>query len=188
MSSPHPFEAALPPAGSVSSGARELLRGHLERGDLQAADAAFSGILASMRPIGAEGRRQWAAALEACAALKERLERPEEARRLRQRAASARKDPSELRRKQGSDQGQRWDEHAWVKAQVEEPDAGRPDRIAAVQRELDRQLRLQERRQRALKLGAGGLAGLVSSPVLGLPIGLGGALGAGLAWAWLRRR
>jgi hypothetical protein len=164
------------------------LRGHLERGDLQAADASFSGILASMRPFGAEGRLQLAAALEACAALKDRLDRPEEARRLRQRAASARKDPSELRRKQSGGPGQRWDEHAWVKAQVEEPDAGRPARIAAVQRELEQQLRLQERRQRALKLGAGGLAGLFSGPALGLPLGLGGVLGAGLAWAWLRRR
>lgn len=182
-----PFTAQAPD-GAVEAQTLGRLRRSLLQGDLQQAEQQWSQILAGLRPMGAAGRRQLGDALDACAALKEHLGKAAEAKRLRQRALTARKDPSELRFKQATDGAHHWDDHAWLRAQAPEEEAGRQERIAAVQAELERQMRLQERRQHALKLGAFGIAGLASGSVFGLPVLAGGALGAGLGWAWLRRR
>jgi hypothetical protein len=183
-----PF-TAQPPSGAVDARLLGRLRRALLKAEWSEAEAIWTGILPGLRPIGAMGRAQLAEALEALAVLKEHLGKSEEARRLRQRAETARKDPSSLRFKQTKDQGHRWDEHAWLKAKAleEGPDPSREARIAAVEKELEAQLKAQEARQRGLSIGAFGFAGAVASPFVGLPIGLGSALGLGLGWAWSRR-
>lgn len=187
QSAEFPFTAQAP-EGAVDAQTLGRLRRFLLLGDLASAEQVWDGLLPGLRPIGVEGRRLMGEALEAFAVLKDHLGKAEDARRLRRRAASARKDPSELKFKQSRDDLHRWESHAWLRAQMDEQDAGRAARVAAVQRELERQLRLQDRRQRTLKLGACGLVGVATGPVLGLPLPLGGVLGAGLAWAWLRRQ
>lgn len=182
-----PF-TAQPPVGAVEAQTLGRLRRSLLQGDFAAAETQWAAILAGLRPMGAAGRQQLGEALEALAVLKDHLGKSQEATRLRQRAQTARKNPSELRFKQTRDEAHRWDDHAWLKSQAPEEEAGRAERIAAVEAELDRQLKLQDKRQRAFKLGAFGLAGAAGGPVLGLPLLAGGALGAGLGWAWLRRR
>jgi len=183
-----PF-TAQPPAGAVDPLVLGRLRRALLEGDWAKAESLWTGILPGLRPIGAAGRAQMAEALESLAVLKEHLGRVEEARRLRQRAATARKDPSELRFKQSKDESHRWDAHAWLQVQAREegPDPGREARIAAVEKELEAQLKAQDERRRGLTIGALGFAGAVASPVIGLPMGLGGVLGAGLGWAWSPR-
>jgi hypothetical protein len=188
QSAAFPF-TAQPPAGSADAFVIGRLRRALLQGDFAQAEAVWTGILPGLRPIGSQGRAQLAEALEAFALLKDHLGKADEARRLRQRAATARKDPSELRFKQTKDESHRWDDHAWLAAQAREegPDPGRDARIAAVQAELERQLEAQESRKIGLTIGALSFAGVVASPVVGLPFGLGGVLGAGIGWAWSRR-
>jgi hypothetical protein len=183
-----PF-TAQPPAGAADAYVLGRLRRALLEGDWAQAEAIWGGILPGLRPMGPQGRAQLAEALEAFALLKEHLGKADEARRLRQRAATARKDPSELRFKQAKDESHRWDEHAWLAAQAREEghDPGREARVAAAQAELERQLAAQEKRHTGLSVGALGFVGAVASPVVGLPSSLGVLLGAGLGWAWSKR-
>lgn len=164
----HP--AFLPPAGAADPAALERLRACLGSGDGEGAEAAWERILAAMRPLGAEGRRQLAEAFEACAALKARLGKTEEARRLRQRAASARKDPGQLRLKPAGAAPAL----AARRPDPEGPDEGRQRRIEAARAELEALLRVQERRKRAWAIA-------IAASLLAALLALAGPLAAGLA-------
>jgi hypothetical protein len=180
---------AMPAQDSLDLPLQGRLRRALLSGDLRGAEQAWDLALAGLRPIGPEGRARIGEAFDAVAALKEALGKPDEARRLRQRALSARKDPTDLRRKQKLDGGEQRFEHVQRNVFDEDTDAARRnERIRAVEAELARQLELRERRERALKRAAlGGLAGAATGGVLGFPFVAGGALGAGLGLAWKRR-
>jgi tetratricopeptide (TPR) repeat protein len=177
---------ALPPEGALDVQLQGRLRRSLVSGDLQDAERAWDLALASMRPLGAEGRRVLGDCFEAAAALKEALGKVAEAERLRRRAESARKDPVELRRKQSAEAALSRTPSR-LNGFEEDTDAkARAERIHAAEVELARLLERRERRLRSFKRAAvGALAGTLAGSVWGLGMA-GGALGAGLAWVWKR--
>lgn len=181
--------SAMPAEGWAQPSRLAALRRALLDNDLETADRLWTQALASLRPIGTDGRRQLADALDAMASLKEELGQTVEAGRLRQRAVSARKDPSELKRKQRVGDGKNsWDSHAAMKILSDDEDQeAKARRVESVRRELEAQIQRQEKRNRVLKAGAFSLAGMATGGVLGLPVA-GGAVGLGLGWVWGKRR
>jgi len=176
---------AMPPKGAVSAEVAGSLRRTLMAQDLSGAELLWAQVLSTLRPLGPEGRRQLAASLEACAALKDALGKQVEAQRLRQRAATARKDPQELQRKQaGLPQGGAvgWDNHAWLRLQADEDSPDRQAAIARVRAEMEQAEAFSKRRNRALQVGALSLVGLAGGSAMGLPALATGVFGAGLGW------
>lgn len=181
--------SAMPSEGWAQPLRLAALRRALLDGDLQGADRLWSQALASLRPIGSDGRRQWAEALDAVANLKDAMGDSVDAGRLRQRALSARKDPSQLKHKQrGGDARSSWGSHAALRDLSEDEDLeAKARRVEAVRLELEAQLLRQEKRQRVMRVGAFSLAGVATGGALGVPVA-GGALGLGLGWVWGRFR
>lgn len=176
---------AMPPEGALSPQVAGSLRRTLMNEDLSGAERLWTQVLSTMRPLGPQGRAQLAASLEACAALKDAVGKDGEAQRLRQRAATARKDPQELHRKQGAaaaGAGLGWDNHAWVRLQADTESPDRQAAIAAVRAEMDQQEARSERTKRACQVGALSIFGLAGGSALGLPVLATGAVGAGLGW------
>lgn len=179
---------AMPPLGAFSAQVTSSLRRALLEEDLSGAERLWTQTLAGMRPLGDSGRLQLAAALDACAALKVAMGKPEEAVRLAQRAATARKDPRELQRKQATTSatgGPGWDNSAWQRLQSDHDDPDRQAAIARVKEEMAQSELRSSKKKRALRAGALGLVGVAGGTAcgaVGIPALAAGAVGAGLGW------
>lgn len=179
---------AMPPEGLLSVEALGALRRSLLSDDLADAERLWTQLLSTLRPLGEDGRRQLAEALEACAALKDALGKDGEAQRLRQRAATARKDPHELHRKQAGPSrsgAPGWDNNAWQRLQSDDATPDRQAAIARVKAEMEKAEARAASKKRVLHAGAFGLVGVAGVSALGavgLPALASGAVGAGLGW------
>jgi hypothetical protein len=120
----------------------------------------------------------------------ERQGRHDDARRAHQRSATARKDPSELKRKQDGVAEARLGASSESLKRLHSDEYHQPDpeAVKRVQAELERQLQAQERRNKVLKVGAFSIAGIAGGAVIGVSAALTGALGAGIGWAWSSTR
>jgi hypothetical protein len=181
--------AAMPPAGAGTPLQRQRLALSLSQAEWALADAQLAALVKTLRPLGAEGRRQLAATLAAWGQLKAAQGLAREADGLRQRAVTAAKDPHDLQRKQaaGQDGGGSWDNHAWVRLQAEEAGLTQPAVVQKVRDDLDAAERKQERRERGWKVAALAFAGALGTAAADLPVLAGMAVGA-LAGLWWSRR
>jgi hypothetical protein len=181
--------SALPAVGLVNAGRARALRMDLLHGELHQAEASFLEILRGLRGHGKAERDAAAHYFDRLAALNDAQARPEDARRMRNRAEASRKDPTQLARK--SEAVLEGREHAMTMELKRIQDGGdKPDLELRrqVQLELDRSLAAQERRSKVLKVGAFGMAGLMGGLVLGVNLLLTGLVGAGLGAAWSLKR
>jgi hypothetical protein len=184
---------AMPPSSGINPALAAELRRALLSDDLSAAEGTWTVILRGLHGVGAAERQNQASSWEAYAAFLEQQGRTDEGRRARQRAATARKDPSELKRKQdGVAEARLGSSAASLKRlHAEEYHHVDDEAVRRVQAELERQLALQARNAKLIKVGALSFAGLAGGALTGVPAvltGALGALGAGLGLAWVRLR
>jgi hypothetical protein len=176
---------AMPPAHGLNAGRAADLRRAILSNDVNLADHTWLVILRGLHGSSAQERALHADCWDAYGFFLDHAGRSDEGRRAHQRAATARKDPSDLKRKQeaGTESSS-----AAALRRVYSDDFYHPDAEAVqrVQAELDRQLAAQARREKILKVGGLSFAGLVGGAVIGIPAAVTGALGAGLGWAWSR--
>jgi hypothetical protein len=165
------------------------LRRALANQELGRADELWSELLRTVQPLGAKGRQQLADCFEAFASLKEALGKPVEAERFRRRAATARKDPSELQRHGSGDAANPgWDNHAWVRLQAGELSQAAEDAIQKVHVELEIAETRGYRRALLLALGFGALVGLWVGALTRLPMAVLALLGAVVGIFWARKK
>ena len=179
---------AMPPMHGLNSGRAADLRRSILNGDAALADSTWLVILRGLHGVGAAERALQADCWDAYAFFLEHQGRTDEARRAHQRAATARKDPSELKRKQDGVAEARLGASADSLKRLHSDEYHQPDAEAVrrVQEELDRQLAAQARREKVMKVGGLSLAGLVGGTLIGIPATITGTVGAGLGWAWSR--
>ena len=145
-------------------------------------------LVRTLRPLGPEGRAQLAATLAAWAQLKAAQSLGREAEGLLRRAASAGKDPHDLRRKQaaGDDGSAGWDNHAWLKLQAEESGSANGAAVAQARQDLAQDMAFKERRWKRFQVGGGAVLGFSLSAFLGLPLFWGSLAGALAGCVWSR--
>ena len=175
---------ALPPPGLTQGAGLARLRRALANRELEQADELWAGVLRTVQPLGSQGRRMLADCFDAYACLKDAMGKDMEAERFRQRARSARKDPSAVSRHQdaGASEGRSWDLEAWKRLQPEQAGASSEETVQRVREQLERDEAAGLRRRKLLGMGGGGLAGLVCAAVVGLPALIPVLLGAGLGY------
>jgi hypothetical protein len=181
---------AMPPSRGLSVSLIAELRRAILTEDLAAADGIWMVILRGLHGIGLEERQAQAACWDAYGFFLEHAGRADEARRAHQRAATARKDPSELKRKQDGVAEARLGSSAVSLKRLHSDEYHHvdPEAVKRVQAELDHQLAVQARNMKIVKVGALSFAGLVSGILMGVPAALSGAMGAGIGLAWVRLR
>jgi hypothetical protein len=180
----------MPPAHGLNAGLLAELRRATLTDDLAAADGTWTVILRGLHGIGASERQIQATCWDAYGFFLEHAGRADEARRAHQRAATARKDPSELKRKQDGVAEARLGSSAASLRRLhsDEYHQADPEAVKKVQAELERRLAQQARNMKIVKVGALSFAGMVSGVLMGMPAALTGIMGAGLGLAWIRLR
>lgn len=159
-------------------------------GDVALADATWLVIIRGLHGTSAADRTLQSQCWDAYGFFLEHQGRHDEARRAHQRAATARKDPSELKRKQDGVAEARLGASSESLRRLHSDEYHQPDpeAVKRVQEELERQLNAQARRAKVLKVGAFSIAGIAGGAVIGVSAALTGALGAGIGWAWSSAR
>ncbi len=171
------------PAHGLNAGRAADLRRAILTEDSALADSTWLVILRGLHGSSAQERALHAACWDAYGFFLDHAARSDEGRRAHQRATTARKDPSDLKRKQeaGTESSS-----AAALRRVYSDDFYHPDAEAVqrVQAELDRQLAVQARREKVLESGQpvpGWLGGRSGGRHPGRPDGrLGRRLGLGL--------
>jgi hypothetical protein len=181
---------AMPPAHGVNVSFAAELRRALLKDDLAAADATWMLVLRGLRGVSPSEREVHAGCWDAYGHFLEHAGREDEARRAHQRAVTARKDPSEMKRKLDGVAEARLGSSAASLRRLhsDEYHQADPEAVKRVQAELDRQLASQARNMKIVKVGALSFAGLAGGVLMGLPAAVTGAVGAGLGLAWVRLR
>jgi len=182
---------ALPPAGLTQGTGVVALRRALANGDLDLAEELWAGLLRTIQPLGAVGRRQLADSFEAFAALKDALGKREEAGLYRRRAQSASKDPALVKRREAGTRaavGQKiLGLRTGVSSRSPRSEGPSPETLRTVREQLALNEVKERRHKIMLTLGASGLVGLWVAVVTGLPMAFMVAVSCGTGWLWIRR-
>ncbi len=177
---------AMPPAQGLNAGRAADLRRAMLTDDIALADATWLVIIRGLHGTSAADRALQACCWDAYGFFLEHQGRTDEARRAHQRAATARKDPGQPKRKQDGVAEARLgaSSESLRRLHSDEFHPPHPEAVRRVQEELDRQLAAQARRAKVLKVGAFSLAGIAGGAVIGVSAAVTGALGAGIGGAW----
>ncbi len=181
---------AMPPARGLNPGRAADLRRAMLTDDAALADATWLVIIRGLHGTSSSDRALQAQCWDAYGFFLDHQGRSDDGRRAHQRAATARKDPSELKRKQEGVAESRLGSSSESLRRLHSDEYHQPDpeAVKRVQEELERQLAAQARRAKVLKVGALSLAGVAGGAVIGVSAALTGAVGAGIGWAWSQAR
>lgn len=169
---------AWPEQGLAPPEKLKILRIALLKENWLEAEQEWLRLIRGYRAHVASERGMQARAYAHLAALLEGLERGVEAEHMRARGLALQRGPAPLTRKSEM-------RAATVNFidQIRAEEGERPGMSEEAKKRLDKQLAAEEKREKHLKVAGFTVAGLVTAPLIGLNILIGGALGMGLGGA-----